>query len=115
MPSVFDRMFKQSGFPVLLQQNGEPVVYRPRAGGRRTIKAIIQRDPPAIYNAAGEVVLPEFILRVQQCSKTGIMPSEIDAGDSFELLSDFGDVAKTTYSVMKIVSQDGGVLTLALR
>lgn len=116
MPSVFDRMFKQSGFPVLLQQNGETVTYLPRAGGRRSIKAIIERNPPEMYDAAGQnVVLYAFTVRVAQDCKSGIQDSEVNTGgDRIELLADVNDVVPTTKKVMKIVSRDSSVLTLAL-
>ena len=48
MPSQFHQYFKDVGFPTLLSDFGEPVVYFLAGGGRRSVDAIVDRRPPAI-------------------------------------------------------------------
>lgn len=116
MPSVFDRRFKRSGFPGLLTQFGEPIVYHFRAGGSRSINAIINRDPPATYNVAGEVIMPSFEIRVIADCKTGVLSSEVDTGgDEVELRGDVSDATFKTCSILKKESDDSGVVVLLLR
>lgn len=111
MASTFDAQFSRAGFPNLLRQFGEPVTYWPREGGSRPIDAIIERDPPTIFNAAGEVVLPEFVLRVNNSSKSGIASTEIDTGgDEIEFKENVDDVKPSKFMVGQVVSQDAGVL-----
>ena len=115
MPSVFDKKFKRSGFPSLLKQFGEPVVYTFRAGGTRNIDAVIERSPPEIF--IGEsVVLPSFMIRFYDDETDGVRPSEIDTGgDTVSLIAEFGDSSNSTFTVLKIVSQDSGVVQIALK
>lgn len=114
MPSVFDKRFKRIGFPHLLSQYGEPVVYRPRSGGARSIVAIIEREPHSFYQA-GELVTPTFVIRVKNDCGEGISSSEVDTGgDQIELREDVGDIQGRYTSVMKKMSDDSGVLVLAL-
>jgi hypothetical protein len=117
MPSVFDRRFKLSGFPLLLQQYGEPVVYYPLAGSSRSINAIINRNPLEVYDAAGgTVVLYPMSIRVFANSTTGISPAELNTGgDEIELLERVDDTTTTRKTVMVLQSQTSGVLTLALK
>ena len=94
----------------------ESITYVFRAGGSRTIKAIVDREPPAIYDAAGEVVLPDYAITIHHDTVTGVEASEIDTGgDSTHLLADLGDASTTAVTVMTIVSQDFGMITLALK
>lgn len=116
MTSVFDRRFKKTGFPVLLAQFGEPITYHLNAGGDRSIDAIIERSPPAFYNAAGEVVLPDFAIRIYNDCKTGVLASEVDiGGDEVSLIEELGDSVLARKTVIKMVSQDSGVIHLMLK
>lgn len=116
MPSVFNSRFKRSGSPRLLRHFGEPIVYFLRDGGSRSITAIIERSPLAFYDAAGNVVLPAFVLRIKDDCTEGVKASEVDTGgDEVELIAELGDVTPTRKTVLKLMSQDSGVIVLALK
>lgn len=93
----------------------ESVVYKPRNGGARTIYAIVDRDPPAVYDAAGNVVLPAFRLSVRNSCTLGISSKELDTGgDSVELVRKLGDAVPVTVSIMRMAYQDEGVVEIDL-
>lgn len=114
MPSVFDRQFKINGFPNLLQHFGEPITYVTRSGVRYSLTAIIERSPPAVYDAGGNVVLYEFVIRF--AGDCQLKAKDIDTGgDTVELIAKIGDVIPTTKTVMHMSSQDSGVIVLSLK
>ncbi len=116
MPSQFDKRFQSAGFRRLKTEHAEPVVYRFRAGGSRSIDAIIERNPPAIYGAGGEVVNLSFIIRIDNDSSTGVLSSEVDTGgDQVDLLNELGDTVAQTKTVERLISQDSGVVVLGIR
>lgn len=111
MATVFDSLFQQTGFPMLLAQFGESLEYVPRSGGSRTMTAIIEREPPAVMDAAGNAVVPQFIVRVYNSCRSGISSQEMDTGgDQVRFARRIGEVIPETYSVGQIISQSGGVL-----
>lgn len=115
MPTVFDSHFAAAGFPMLLDQFGESITYWPYGGGRRLIRAIVERNPPAIFNAAGDAVLPTITLRVLNSCRSGISSREVDIGkDQIDLLLKIGDSLPRRFSLMTLMSQDAGVTQLAL-
>jgi len=115
MPSVFDRQFAAIGFPGLLTQFGEPVVYLLAGGGTRSFDAIIERSPPAIYDAAGNVVMPKYTIRFSGSCKGGVQAKEVNTGgDRVSFIAEVGDAVPTKCTVMQIMSQDSGVIQLAL-
>ena len=115
MPSVFRDRFKRSGFPRLLRHFGEPVVYNFRAGGSRSIVAIIEREPPGFYDAGGNLVLPSYVVRILDDGTDGVLVSEIDTGgDTIELAAKVDDDSNTEKTVMRMLRQDTGVIVLAL-
>ena len=115
MATVFDSHFAQSAFPGLLQQFGEPIIYRPRSGGSREITAIVEREPPAIFDVAGNTVLPQFVIRVNNSCRSGISSNEVDTGgDMVDFVGKIGEVIPKTYSVGQVLSQSGGVLRFSV-
>jgi hypothetical protein len=115
MATVFDSLFQQAGFPLLLEQFGESIEYVPRSGGSRTIDAIVVRDPPAIMDAAGNAVIPQFTLRVYNSCRSGISSKEMDTGgDQVRFVGKIGEVIPKTYTVGQIISQSGGVLNFSV-
>jgi hypothetical protein len=115
MPTVFDSHFAAAGFPLLLSQFGEPITYRPRAGGTRPIDAIVEREPPAIYDASGNAIMPKAVIRVYNSCRSGIASNEVDTGgDEIEMPLKIGDALPKRMSVMVMQSQDSGVTVLAV-
>ena len=115
MPTTFDAHFASAGFPMLLQQFGESVSYHPKGGGRREILAIIERNPPAVFDASGNAVLPTATLRVYNSCRSGISSREIDIGkDEIEFVLKVGETIPKRFSFMTLLSQDSGVCQLAV-
>ena len=115
MGTVFDSHFAQSGFPQLLANFGESITYLPSGGGRRSILAIVERNPPAIFDAAGNAILPTATIRVNNSCRSGITSSEVDIGtDQIEMVDKIGETIPKTFSLMTMTSQDAGVTVLAV-
>ena len=115
MASRFDSSFKTSAVPQLLAEFAEPVVYRFAGGGTRSIDAIIERNPPAIFDAAGQPMLFELIIRVTRDGTLGVLSSEINRGsDSVDVKKRVDDAATTRMTVTRKLSDDSGVIVLAL-
>lgn len=115
MPSAFDNRFQSAAFGHHKAYFGEPIVYFLRAGGRRSITAIINRDPPAFYGPTGDIITPKFTVRFDNDCTTGVLSSEIDILDCVELLAELGDTRPTRTTVLKLMSQDSGVCVVALK
>jgi hypothetical protein len=115
MPTTFDSHFAAAGFPMLLDNFGESVVYFPNGGGRRPILAIIERNPPAIFDASGNAVLPTATIRVYNSCRSGIASSEINIGkDELEFVLKVGQTLPKRFSFMTLMSQDAGVSQFAV-
>lgn len=115
MATVFDSHFAAAGFPMLLDNFGESITYLPYQGGSRSIVAIIEREPPAIVDAAGNAVMPRATLRVYNSCRSGISSKELDSGkDEIEMMLNVGDTIPKRVSIMQMISQDSGVTHLAV-
>ena len=115
MPSLFDTQFAAVGFPFLLGQFGEPITYQPTAGGERSISAIVERDPPAIFDASGGAVLPKLTIRVLNSATDGISSDEVNIGtDEISIRLHVSDALPKTFSFMTQLSEDSGVSGFAL-
>lgn len=115
MPTVFDSRFASAGFPMLLKQFGESITYLPGSGGSRSIVAIVDRDPPAIMDTAGNTVIPQFIVRVYNSCRSGISSRELDTGrDQLKFVKRIGETIPVTHSIGQMLSQDSGVVQLAV-
>ena len=95
----------------------ETIVYRFRAGGERTPSAIIDREPPAFYDAAGNVIMPAYMITLADNCTNGVTANEVDTGgDSIELVSENGDTGRTQVTVLKVMENDlNGTITLACK
>lgn len=93
----------------------ESVVYHLKGGGTRSIKAIVDRNSFEIYNAAGEVSLATYSVILHNNCKTGVLAKEVNnGGDKVEFITDFGEAIPEKMTVLKLVAQDEGTITLAL-
>lgn len=115
MGTVFDSHFAAAGFPQLLANFGESIAYFPTTGGRRLINAIVERNPPAIFDASGNAVLPTATIRVLNSCRSGIASREVDIGkDEIEMVGKIGETIPKRFSFMTLMSQDAGVTQLAV-
>lgn len=93
----------------------ELISYFPRAGGEKSIRAIVDREPVAIYEADGSVLVPKFTIEICNCCTSGMAAKSIDTGgDYVEMIAREGGDVRTRYTVMRIVSHDMGTVILAL-
>jgi hypothetical protein len=100
---------------MLIDQFGESIFFVPATGGRRAISAIIERNPPAVFDAAGNPVFPRATLRVFNSATSGISSREVDIGtDQILMRLKNGDTEYKFFSLMTLLSQDSGVTQLAL-
>jgi len=115
MSTVFDSHFASAGFSMLLEQFGEPIVYLPNGGGRRPINAIVERNPPSVFDASGNAVLPTATIRIYNSCRSGISSKEVDTGtDEIEMILKVGDTIPKRFSLMTMLAQDSGVTYLAV-
>lgn len=108
----FDGFFAD-GFDDLLMTVGETGVYRPRAGGTRTITGIVNREPPQVL-LNGEYVLPTLTFSVHADATSGVLASEVDAGDQIDIAVKPGQ-SREARTIFAIESSDGGVTVLAIK
>lgn len=116
MPSVFDQRFGETAFYQLLAQFGESVTYTLRGGEERTFNAIIEREPPALLGSDGDVVTYAFLVRFRNDATDAVARSEINVGgDLITLVPKLGSASTDTYQVLRVVSQDSGVVQVAVK
>ena len=97
----------------------ESISYFPRAGGVKTMLAIVDREPPGFYDAAGNVVMPRYNIIIANNSTDGIEFNDVDrGGDEVEIIDQFGqaDAQVKRVTVINVSERDfGGAITLALK
>jgi len=107
----FDGYFVDA-FDTLLEQFEEDIVYHPRFGQCRRMKAIVDRSPPSTW-IAGEVVTPSLTVRVHNDKTTGITHEEIDILDKVEVATKArGKVTRQTFQ--RVENADGEVTEIAV-
>ena len=115
MATRFDSHFAAAGFPMLLDNFGESIAYLPNGGKRRVITAIVERNPPSIFDASGNAILPTAMIRVYNSTRSGISSREADIGsDQVEFVLKIGDMKPRRFSFNTMLSQDSGVTSWAL-
>lgn len=99
-----------------LDDFAEVVVYYPRGGGARQIRAIVNRDPPSFYDSTGAVVAVSFMIYVANDSTTGIAATEIDTGgDRIAVARREGNVNLNQRVIWSVINQDIAMIQLALK
>lgn len=94
----------------------ETVIYMPRGGGSRTILAIVDREPPALMDDAGNMLALSFMLYVANSGSEGITAQEIDTGgDRVLIAARVNDVQKKTCTIVRVMDNDNGMLQLAVK
>lgn len=111
--SIRDDMSK-----VFLNENdfAERIVYFFRSGGSESVSAIVERSPSAIYDAAGNVVLPVFSITISNNCKSGITTETIDTGgDEVEVVAELGSPIPRRCTVIAIQERDfEGAITISV-
>jgi hypothetical protein len=116
MPTFTDNM--TAALPLLFAQLSEAVVYRPRDGKPRTIRAIVNRKPPESVNGT-EAPTFSFSVKVFADSETetygGIDVTEVNTGgDKIEVAPRRGGTASDR-AVAVVLECDHGYLLLGVR
>jgi len=94
----------------------EEVIYYPRGGGARKIKAIVDRSPPSFYDSEGGVVAISFMIIVANNSVTGISAKELDTGGDRLALPRKEEGSEFNKRVIwSLTNQDFAMITLALK
>jgi hypothetical protein len=109
---------QEDAMSVFLNLNdfAEIVVYYPRGGGARQIRAIVNRDPPSFYDSTGAVVAVSFMIYVANDSTTGIAGTEIDTGgDRVAVARREGAVNLNQRVIWQVMNQDLAMMQLALK
>ena len=115
MTTRFDSHFAAAGFPSLLDNFGESILYVPYGGALRYVTAIVEREPPSVFDASGNAVFPKASIRVYNSTRSGIASSEVDIGkDEIEMYLKVGDTSVQRFSMLTLMAQDSGVTHLAL-
>tara|TARA_R110002012_G_scaffold20689_3_gene73099 strand:+ start:3444 stop:3848 length:405 start_codon:yes stop_codon:yes gene_type:complete len=115
MSSQFSQLIAQNAFAQLLLLHGETVTYRPKVGGSFERTAIVERNPPALFDAVGNAVAPSAIVRFHNDATTGVDANNLNTGgDKIDIALRNG-ATPTTQNVFQVLSTDGGVTELAVR
>ena len=94
---------------------GEPGTYLPRGGGERAITIIVDRDGNTPIDGVPSGNSGYFLITVKNSATEGISSTEIDTGgDKIKFANRIGKTA-TNKSILKIVSQDAGMIQLEAR
>lgn len=101
------------------EEFGEDAVYHRggAAGMKRTIIAVVNRNPPkTLPETRGISLVNDFLMSVANSSATGISLAELDTGlDTVELFPREGAGVRKTYRIVSVDSQDAGILVLRVR
>lgn len=103
---------------IFLNENdfAERIVYFFRGGGSESVSALVDRNPPAIYDAAGNIVLPEFQITIANSCVSGITSARIDTGgDEVEIVAEYGNPVVKRCTVISVSEQDlEGTITISV-
>jgi len=98
--------------PSLESLSYDTIIYRPRAGGTRTIKGIIDFAGPAPIGALAGGSRPVIDIYFENSSVRGISSAEVDTGgDKLDLPQRYGLAAKTL-RIIDMPAQDRAIVHL---
>lgn len=89
----------------------EAITYRKRSGTTRSIKAIIDRHPPATREEMAEGRVPKLTITVANSATTGVSAGEWDRGEAFLVRTQLGQDIETHSIAGPPDAQDDGALT----
>jgi hypothetical protein len=113
MANIFDTDLTASA-DEFLATCGETGTYYPSAGGSRTILCVVNRGDVGDIEGVPHGQGPNLTIEVANNAVKGIAASEIDKGrDKFSIPVNIGEAAQQR-RITKIITQDAGMLKLAL-
>lgn len=93
----------------------ETITYHFRGGGSRPIAVIVTRESVSFYEGDKNTTW-SFTIEADNNCTTGVTASEMDTGgDEVELLLKKGDSVPVRRPVIKLLTQDEGALSFAVR
>ena len=111
--TTFDTLFGVTGFPVLLDQFGEPVVVELPDGEERPIQAIVNRNPPTFL--VDGVPIPDIQISVFNDPETGISSEELNRGTYRVRVSRVKGKPVSSLAANRLESDTGGVCVIRLQ
>lgn len=110
--------FKEHAQSVFLDRNhfSETVVYRPKGGTPRSIKAVVSRQQFEGVPGGGNFNSPAFMVVVENDAIKGIYLPELNRGnDAMDFPERETDRQASTFKIERVMDQDRGMLTLEVR
>jgi len=109
-PNAADRALQLAVGPTMDGLNAKSIIYRPRGGGSRNIKAIIEYPGPGAIGDLAGGGRPIMDIYIKNSSTSGISSAELDTGgDKLDVPLRFGLTAARV-RVTKIVAHDKAIL-----
>ena len=110
--------FKQHATSVFLDKNhfSEVVVYRPKGGKPRSIRAQVDRQPFDAAAGGGNFNSAVFTVSVKNDATTGVYLAELNRdNDTLEMPERTSDRKDSIFKITRLIDQDPGMLTLEVR
>lgn len=111
----FDEIFAEAAFETHLDLFGEWILYRPKDGPPRTIRAIVNRNPPQPLGAASEQHTQRIEIEARNRTPDGVESRDIDRGGDKVDLSGIKGGLVTTWNVNQLLSDRGGITKFEVR
>lgn len=115
--SVFGERIRLSTWEVL-SDHKETIVYRPNGGRPRSIRAIVDRNPPEPIEEVPQALAPKLVLTVLNNERTGISSHQAAAidtgGDTVDVAVRVGGEV-TTRPIAKILRHDDATVEVEVR
>lgn len=94
----------------------EAVTYKPRAGGTRSINAVVFRESLlGVTEDGGETVSPMFEVHVCNSSTLGISSTELDCGGDKISFPVRDGMTASDRAIVRLITIDEGMLVLECR
>lgn len=101
---------------MLQASHGESVVYLNRKTGvKRTITAIINRSPPARFDASGEVIAASLTAQVKDDATYGITEEQLNRGRDSIIVPVEQDGTPEERTITHLLEVGGGRLLLGIK
>jgi len=109
MSTTFDRTLISAADSFFLLPGSETVVYKPKSGSPRQIKAVVSRSLAAEIPGVNGGSVPKFEVLVKNDDSAGIASDELDTGgDKIEMAKRVADIPKTL-RLVELLNHDAGL------